>query len=143
MWCILCLKAFDTIGHCILLQKLYHYCIRGIINAWCHLYLTDHVQSTQIGSEASTKQTTACGVPQGSLQGPLLFLLYVNDSCMSSDKLSFSSFADDTNLCMVIEISIPLIQRVSNAKLSKVQDCLVAIKPTLNAKKSNFVIFHP
>ena len=61
---------------------------------------------------------------------------------MSSDKLSFSSFADDTNLYMVIEVIIPLIQRNSNAKLNKVQDFLVANKPTLNAKKSNFVIFH-
>ena len=62
---------------------------------------------------------------------------------MSSDKLSFSSFADDTYLYMMIAILIPLIQRVSNAKLSKVQDWLVANSPTLNAKKSNFVIFHP
>ena len=127
-------KAFDPIGHCIFQQKLYHYCIRGIINDWCHLYLTDRIQSTQIGSETSTKVTTACGVPQGSLQGPLLFFLNVNDSCMSSDKLSFSSFADDINLYMVIEILIPLIQTVSNAKLSKVQYWLVANKQTLNAK---------
>ena len=62
---------------------------------------------------------------------------------MSSDKLSFSSFVDDTNLYMVIEILIPLIQRVSNARLNKVQDWLVANKATLNAKKSNIVIFHP
>ena len=65
-------KAFDTIDHCISLQKLYHYGIRGIINDWFRSYLTDRVQSTQIGSEASTKLTTACGVPQGSVLGPLL-----------------------------------------------------------------------
>ena len=75
-------------------------CIRCIINGWFYSYLTDRVQSTQIGSEASTKQTTACGVPQGSLLGPTLFLLNVNDLCRSSDKLSFYSFADDTNLLL-------------------------------------------
>ena len=62
---------------------------------------------------------------------------------MSYDKLSFSSFADDTNLYMMIKILIPLIQRVSNAKLKKVQHWLVPNKTTLNAKKENFVIFHP
>ena len=90
-------KAFDTIDHCILQQKLYHYCIRGIINDWCYLDLIDLVKSTLIGSEASTKQTIACGVPQRSLLGSLLFLLNVS-LCRSSDKLSFYSFADDTNL---------------------------------------------
>jgi len=68
-------KAFDTIDHYILLQKLYHYGIWGIINDWFHSYLTEHVQSTLIGSKVSTKLPTAWGVPQGSVLGPLLFLL--------------------------------------------------------------------
>ena len=106
-------KAFDAIDHCILLQKLYHYGIRGIINDWFHSYLTDRVQSTQIGSEVSTKLTTACGVPQGSVVGPLLFLLYVNDLCRLSDKLSFYLFADDTNL-LYADRDINSLERVVN-----------------------------
>ena len=114
-------KAFDTIDHCILLQKLYHYGIRGIINDWFRSYLTDRVQSTQIGSEVSTKLTTACGVPQGSVLGPLLFLLYVNNLCRSSNKLSFYLFADDTNL-LYADRDINSLERVVNAELSKVQE---------------------
>ena len=135
-------KAFDTIDYYILLKKLYHYGIRGIINDWFHSYLTERVQSTLIGSEVSTKLPTACGVPQGSVLGPLLFLLYVNDLCRSSDKLSFYLFADDTNL-LYADRDINSLERVVNAELRKVQEWLVANRLTLNAKKSNFVIFHP
>ena len=135
-------KAFDTIDHYILLQKLYHYGIRDIINDWFHSYLTERVQSPLIGSKVSTKLPTACGVPQGSVLGSLLFLLYVNDLCRSSDKLSFCLFADDTNL-LYADRDINSLERVVNAELSKVQEWLVANRLTLNAKKSNFVIFHP
>ena len=84
-------------------------------------YLTDRVQSTQIGSEVSTKLATACGVPQGSVLGPLLSLLYVNDLCRSSDKLLFYLYADDTNL-LYADRDINSLERVVNAELSKVQE---------------------
>ena len=90
----------------------------------------------------NTKLPTACGVPQGSVLGPLLFLLYVNDLCRSSDKLSFYLFADDTNL-LYADRDINCLERVVNAELSKIQEWLIANRLTLNAKKSNFVIFHP
>ena len=135
-------KPFDTIDHYMLLQKLYHYGNRGIINDLFHSYLIERVPSTLIGSKVSTKLPTACGVPQGSVLGPLLFLLYVNDLCRSSDKLLFYSFADDTNL-LYADRDTNSLERVVNADLSKVQEWLVANKLTLNAKKSNFVIFHP
>ena len=102
-------KAFDTIGHCILPQKLYHYGVWGIINYWFRFYFTDHVKLTQIGSEVSTKLTKACSIPQGSVLGPLLFLLYVIDLCWSSDKLWFYLFADDTNFVYANEF-VPLDQ---------------------------------
>ena len=106
-------KAFDTIDHYILLQKLYHYGIWGIINDWFH-YLTERVQSTLIGSKVSTKLPTACGVPQRSVLGPLLFLLYVNDLCRSSDKRLFYLFADDTNL-LYADRDINSLERVVNS----------------------------
>ena len=91
-------KAFDTVDHSVLLQKLYHYGVRGIVNDWFCSYLSNRIQSTQIGPDISNKQPMFCGVPQGSVLGPLLFLLYVNDIYRSSAKLAFYLFADDTNL---------------------------------------------
>ena len=72
-------KAFDTVNHSIMLQKLYHYGVRGIVSDWFCSYLSIRIQSTQIGPDISNKQPMICGVPQGSVLGPLLFPLYVND----------------------------------------------------------------
>jgi hypothetical protein len=91
-------KAFDTVNHSILLQKLQHYGIRGIINDWFSSYLLNRIQTTQIGTVVSDKETMLSGVPQRSVLGPLLFLIYLNDIYNSTDKLNFSLFADDTNL---------------------------------------------
>lgn len=67
-------KAFDTVDHTILLEKLHHYGIRGIINNWLSSYIQSRTQTTQINnSNTSFKEQTLCGVPQGSVPGPLLF----------------------------------------------------------------------
>jgi len=87
-------KAFDTVDHIILLCKLSHYGIRGIINF--ALYLTDTTQTTQVEASISTKGKLLFGVPQGSVLGPLLFLIYINDIYSVSSKLNFCLFADDT-----------------------------------------------
>ena len=79
-------KAFDTVNHSKLLDKLKHYGVRGIVNKWFSSYLTNRTQTTQVGLEISDKAVTLSGVPQGSGLGQLHFLLYVNDMQNCSDK---------------------------------------------------------
>ena len=76
-------KAFDTVNHTTLIEKLEHYGIRGITLGW---------SIVKYNNTLSSKQTILCGVPQGSVLGPLLFLLYINDIHRSSKLLSFFYF---------------------------------------------------
>ena len=135
-------KAFDTVDHSILLQKLYHYGFRGIINDWFRSYLTDRFQTTEIQNHISQKNSTDHGVPQGSVLGPLLFLLYMNDIHFASEKLSFYLFADDTNM-LYSDKNLTSLERVVNLELHKVSDWLTSNRLTLNICKSNYVIFRP
>lgn len=91
-------KAFDTVNHSILLQKLESYGIIGVPLAWFESDLTKRKQYVALGDTESTYQTVVCGVPQGSSLGPFLFLRYINDLPNCSEVLSFKIFADDTNL---------------------------------------------
>ena len=98
-------KAFDTVDHNILLGKLNFYGFRGIINNWFSFYLQGRMQITQTGHRVSRKIEITYGVPQESVLGPLLFLLYVNDIQNCSNKLNFYLFADDTNILYANKIS--------------------------------------
>ena len=93
-------KAFDTIDHNILLHKLYNYGIRGIVWSWIKSYLSNRQQYVSIDDVNSPISHINCGVPQGSILGPLLFLIYINDIVNSSPILSFVLFADDTNILL-------------------------------------------
>ena len=135
-------KAFDTVNHSTLLHKLHHYGIRGIVHEWFASYLANRTQTTHIDNDhISSKKYSVTGVPQGSVLGPLLFLIYINDIYLCSNKLGFYLFADDTNL-LYADNDLKTLKTVIN-KLNNVCHWLNANKLTINAKKSNFVIFRP
>ena len=91
-------EGFDTTNHEILLAKLDNYDVRGENNSWLRSYLTGRKQNTEFNNVVSEDETTLCGVPQGSVLGPLLFLLCTNDICKSSSLVAFYLFSDDTSI---------------------------------------------
>ena len=135
-------KAFDTVNHHILIDKLQHYGIRGVAKDWFISYLNDRKQFVSIGNSVSSTCNIPCGVPQGSVLGPLLFLLYINDFCNCTEAFDFHLFADDTNLfCSHKELK--QLEAEINNNLGFVNTWLCANKLSLNIQKTNFVIFHP
>ena len=135
-------KAFDTVNHHLLLQKLEHYGIRDLALNWFNSYLTKRKQYVSLGNVKSDLLEISCGVPQGSVLGPLLFLLYINDFSNSSKKLDFHIFADDSNL-FYTEKCLLSLEREINSELISIHNWLIANKLVLNIEKSNVVIFHP
>ncbi len=103
--------SFDTVNHSILLQKLNFYGIRGVAEKWIESYLNDRKQFVKICDSSSNALGVSCGVPQGSVLGPRLFILYINDICNLSKSLKFVLFADDTNILY------------SDAKYKKTKQC--------------------
>ena len=91
-------KAFDTVDHKIILDKMHAYGIRGNILRWFRSYLTNRSQFVSYDDIQSTTQTITCGVPQGSILGPLLFIIYVNHICNVSELLFTVLYADDTTV---------------------------------------------
>ena len=91
-------KAFDTVDHTILLRKLEQYGIRGKTLRWFERYLSSRTQNVEYNNSKSDTKIITYGVPQGSILGPLLFIIYMNDFSRSSDLLFSILFADDTSV---------------------------------------------
>ena len=134
-------KAFDTIDHRILLRKLYSYGIRGSMLKWMESYLTDRSQYVVIDGKVSQTRGIKCGVPQGSILGPLLFIISVNDICNVSPMLFKILYADDTCVLISGNRLNNLIDRL-NTELISLNNWFKANKLSLNTKKSFFMIFH-
>ena len=94
-------KAFDTIDHRILLNKLHYYGIRGLSLEWFKSYLFQRKQYVTYKNNSSEMLNIDCGVPQGSVLGPLLFIIYSNDLPKSIKTCNSILFADDTTVCKV------------------------------------------
>ena len=134
-------KAFDTIDHRILLRKLYSYGIRGSMLKWMESYLTDRSQYVVFDGKVSQTRGIKCGVPQGSILGPLLFIISVNDICNVSPMLFKILYADDTCVLISGNHLNDLIDRL-NTELISLNNGFKANKLSLNTKKSFFMIFH-
>ena len=132
-------KAFDTVDHQILINKLNKIGIRGISLQWIKSYLTNRVQYVEINGKKSTEQPITIGVPQGSILGPLLFLIYINDMSKCSEKLSFVHFADDTTV-FIRGASVAGIVPALNAELQKVDSWLCSNKLSLNLEKTVYMV---
>ena len=133
-------KAFDTIDHSILLTKLQHYGIRGIALNYFSNYLANRKQYVSIDGAQSKLASVVCGVPQGSILGPILFLLYINDLNSVSSILKTIMFADDTNLFLTGNDLIT-VERQFNNELVLINTWFQANLLSLNVSKTSFVIF--
>ena len=91
-------KAFDTLNHTILIEKLQYYGLNDTSLNWFHSYLHDRLQFTEYNSVCSHVVTLSTGVPQGSILGPLLFIIYMNDIQAATSNFKAILYADDTNL---------------------------------------------
>jgi len=131
-------KAFDCCDHEIVLDKLYHYGVRGVSHKLFSNFLHNRMQCTKIGAFKSSYKRISCGVPQGSVISPLLFLIYINDITNAS-SFHTTLFADDINLRMS-NSCFNVLQTTVNLELCKIDHWLRANELSLNYNKTNFML---
>ena len=130
-------KAFDTVNHSILFDKLEYHGIRGLALKWIKSYFSNRLQFVEYNGYAS-RANIVCGVPQGSILGPLFFLLYINDTINASTILQLISFANDTNVFLSHKDKDCLTD-ILNAQLNKLSIWFRFNRLSLNVKKKNLI----
>ena len=135
-------KAFDTVNHKILASKLEHIGIDKLANKWLTSYLSSRSQCTSVNGNDSNFLPITCGVPQGSILGPLLFSIYINDMHRAISNSTVFHFADDTNL-LFSHKDPSIIKKMMNDDLKSLFCWLCANRLSLNVSKTEFIIFRP
>ena len=135
-------KAFDTVNHSTLLFKLDLYGIRAGENQWFKSYLSKRKQKVFVNGVESNFYLLESGVPQGSILGPFLFIVYINDMVRATNYFTVRLFADDTSLTAVGSDLDVLIQRI-NSELPPVYEWLCSNKLTLNLSRTKYLVFQP
>ena len=133
-------KAFDTVDHSILIEKLHHYGIRGLPLEWLTDYLRGRNQYTVINGIKSKLNYVKYGVPQGSVLGPLLFLIYVNDISSATGQHKLRLFADDSN-AFVVSRDPAKLKQIMIQVINNLREWFCANKLTINMDKTAYTIF--
>ena len=132
-------KTFDTVDHQLLLTKLEYIGIRSHALEWFKSYFVNRFQIVFTNGVLSDKAILRCGVPQGSILGPLLFLIYIYDLTTIADYATVRMYADDNNMTFTA-CSIPELQHDMNIDLQFLQNWLIANRLTLIVLKTEFML---
>ena len=141
-------KAFDTLDHNILLEKLTYYGVSGMSNSLIKNYLTNRKQFVEFDGVKSDMLNISTGVPQGSVLGPLLFIIYLNDISKASEIFKLICYADDTSIFSTLgsfksNTTVTKSDTMINEELEKINCWLKVNKLSLNIDKTKFVVFYP